>query len=79
MARGHRGAAGTRRTAAMNGHRCPKCKALNTTIVDSRPVRFWRRRRHHCITCEYRFSTVQIVYTKRLRLALFKSQPPPST
>lgn len=61
---------------AMTGLRCPQCKATDSTVLDSRPVRFWRRRRHQCGACGHRFSTAEIVLTRRLREALWQTRPP---
>ncbi len=41
--------------------RCPKCKALETKVVDSRLIEngFAIRRRRECLHCGYRFTTYE--------------------
>ena len=60
----------------MTGLCCPMCKATDSAVIESRPVRFWRRRRHQCGACGHRFSTAELVITQRLREALWRTQPP---
>ena len=39
---------------------CPKCKANQLTVVDSRPTSNEVRRRRECLVCHHRFTTVEI-------------------
>jgi hypothetical protein len=39
--------------------KCPKCGG-ETKVFDSRDVHYGRWRRHECLCCKHRFSTVEI-------------------
>jgi len=43
--------------------RCPRCKALDTKVIDSRIIEdgFAIRRRRECLSCGYRFTTYERV------------------
>ena len=43
--------------------RCPECCSENVKIINTRDVGF-RKRRHHCIDCGYRFSTVEVIVNR---------------
>lgn len=41
---------------------CPECGSTNLYCIDSREMRGnKRRRRHKCLDCDYRFTTVEII------------------
>lgn len=41
---------------------CPACSSTNLYCIDSREMRGnKRRRRHECLDCHYRFTTVEII------------------
>ena len=41
---------------------CPVCGSGDLYCIDSREMRGnKRRRRHRCVSCDYRFSTVEII------------------
>lgn len=41
---------------------CPACSSTNLYCIDSREMRGnKRRRRHECLDCDYRFTTVEII------------------
>lgn len=41
---------------------CPTCNSNNLYCIDSRDVRGnKRRRRHECLDCEHRFTTIEII------------------
>nr|DAD57984.1 MAG TPA: dehydrogenase accessory protein [Caudoviricetes sp.] len=41
---------------------CPACDSRDLYCIDSRGMRGnKRRRRHKCLSCDYRFSTVEII------------------
>lgn len=41
---------------------CPDCGSRDLYCVDSREMRGnKRRRRHRCLNCDYRFSTIEII------------------
>ena len=43
--------------------KCPFCKSYQTSVIDSRPVEdYIRRRRYHCSECNKRFTTYERVY-----------------
>ena len=48
--------------------KCPKCKNLDTKVVDSRIVDNWQtiRRRRECEFCEYRFTTFERIWVTEL-------------
>ena len=39
---------------------CPKCNSSLLKCIDSRPISGRTRRRHECLKCRGRFSTVEI-------------------
>ena len=39
---------------------CPNCKSSMLKCIDSRPISGLTRRRHECLKCRGRFSTVEI-------------------
>ena len=39
---------------------CPNCKSSMLKCIDSRPIGGRTRRRHECLKCRGRFSTVEI-------------------
>lgn len=39
---------------------CPKCNAVETSVVDSRSTGQTNRRRRQCAACGYRFTTREI-------------------
>ena len=45
------------------GFRCPQCGGI-TSVMDSRPlkVKIGIRRRRHCVPCDLRFTTRELVY-----------------
>jgi len=50
--------------------RCPKCSSTETKVIDSRVSRSETsiRRRRECLSCEYRFTTVEEVLRENLRV-----------
>lgn len=49
------------RDNALGGFACPSCQSCQLVVVDSRATarNTGRRRRHHCLTCKSRFTTVE--------------------
>lgn len=46
---------------------CPECGSSNLYCIDSREMRGnKRRRRHRCLDCDYRFTTVEILVDSEL-------------
>jgi len=50
--------------------RCPKCSSTETKVIDSRVSKSEAsiRRRRECLSCEYRFTTVEEVLRENLRV-----------
>jgi len=50
--------------------RCPKCSSAETKVIDSRVSKTETsvRRRRECLSCEYRFTTVEEVLRENLRV-----------
>lgn len=50
--------------------RCPKCSSTETKVIDSRVGKSETsiRRRRECLSCEYRFTTVEEVLRENLRV-----------
>ena len=50
--------------------RCPKCSSTETKVIDSRASKSETsiRRRRECLSCEYRFTTVEEVLRENLRV-----------
>lgn len=42
---------------------CPFCESDCTKVVDTRPKYMERYRRYHCMDCDRRFSTIEVVQT----------------
>lgn len=47
---------------------CPKCKSDQTTVIDSRQFKAYRRRRYECLMCGERFTTKETVYEAQMDL-----------
>ncbi|MCX7713633.1 MAG: transcriptional regulator NrdR [Chthoniobacterales bacterium] len=49
---------------------CPKCKHIDTKVIDSRPVRAGQsiRRRRICPNCNFRFTTYEILEAHQIRV-----------
>ena len=47
---------------------CPSCEKMNTKVIDSRLTEkgYTIRRRRECETCEFRFTTYEYVYPKKM-------------
>lgn len=45
---------------------CPKCSSADTEVIDSRLAAKAVRRRRHCLSCSYRFTTYERVERPRL-------------
>lgn len=43
----------------LKGNYCSKCKS-DTKVIDSRPRERGTKRRRECLSCNYRFSTIEI-------------------
>ncbi|MBC2601458.1 transcriptional regulator NrdR [Puniceicoccus vermicola] len=50
--------------------RCPKCSSTETKVIDSRVGKSETsiRRRRECLSCEYRFTTIEEVLRENLRV-----------
>ena len=42
---------------------CPFCGAEQSVVVNSRQVKDARRRRYECVSCQERYSTIEMVET----------------
>lgn len=45
----------------VNGLRCPSCGKQGHRTIDSRPTLGGIRRRRECMSCEFRFSTLETI------------------
>jgi len=39
---------------------CPNCKSDNVFTIDSRPFEETTKRRRKCVSCGYRFNTIEV-------------------
>ena len=48
--------------------KCPSCENINTKVIDSRLTErgYTIRRRRECESCEFRFTTYEYVYPKKI-------------
>ena len=48
--------------------KCPSCENINTKVIDSRLTErgYTIRRRRECESCEFRFTTYEYVYPKKV-------------
>ena len=44
-----------------SGTTCPKCQCRDNSVVDSRYINGFQQRRRECISCKYRWNTIEIV------------------
>lgn len=51
----------------MNGTRCPKCDFVVSQVLDTRYSDKYRstRRRRKCLSCGYRWTTLEIIHEDR--------------
>ena len=50
--------------------RCPACDSEKSRIIDTRPIAFSRRRRRYeCLSCGFRFNSIEYVQIKQKEIS----------